>query len=338
METSNSSNVAISLVNNSPLHQALVLLFFTPLVVVIIIGNAMVIVSVWRESMLKTPRYFILCSLALSDFCMGLIATPLELYCRIVQNEITCSRAKSAYFSIWSYMFIVVSILHLILVTFDRHLAITRPLHYVTMVTTSRVVVVIAISWTIGIGYGVASLINAYNDDDESKLQTCTGMRYTDSSTRQFFIATGVFSLLLSVTLLILNLRILGIAKRQYQRISCIHIAVQPRDKPPPAKIEKSNQLKASWTIMLIVGTFFICWLPTGLWYISRTLIDIPPVSHIFLIGITFFLTNLSSALNPLIYCFKDPSFKRAFCKIIPKLEKYVFPNSNEFNSFDHDK
>lgn len=337
MEASNSSDVNAYLLRNSPLHQALVLVFFAPLVVTIIIGNALVILSVWRESILKSPRYFLLCSLALSDFCNGIIATPLELFSRTVQNEITCSRAKSAYFSIWPYMFIVVSILHLILVTVDRHLAITRPLRYVTMVTTSRVLVVIFIVWMFGIGYGVASLINAFTDDDDSTTQLCTGVRYTDSSTRQFFIATGVTLLLLSLTLLILNLRILGIARRQCQRISSMHVAVQPRDNPRPVKTEKNSQFKASCTIVLVVGTFFVCWLPTSMWYICRTLIDIPHVCQIAFIGITFFFTNLSSALNPFIYCYKDRSFKRAFCKIIPKLEKYLFPK-NEFHSISNNE
>ena len=312
--------------NNSALHQTIVTVFFTPLIVIIIVGNTLVIVSVWRESALKSPRYFILSSLALCDLCNGLIATPLELYSRLVQNDTTCSLANSGYFSIWPYMFTVTSGTHLLLVTVDRHLAITRPLHYITMVTTFRMLVAIGLVWMFGIAYGVVYLINASKTSDSIK-QLCSGIRYTGSSKKTFHVASGALLLLAGLNLFIVNLRILGIARRQARRIFHIPAVAQPRDNPrPPARIEKSTHLKATWTILLIVGTSFVCWLPTSAWLISRSFIDIPHIGQIVFMEIAFFFTNLGSALNPFIYCFKDQLFRRSFYKIIPKLKNYTYP------------
>ena len=126
--------------------------------------------------------------------------------------------------------FTVVSILNLILVTADRHLSIIRPLQYVTMITTFRVFVITGIKRMIGIVFGVASMVDtAYDDSDSSITQLCSGIRYTDPANRIFFLATGVAPLLLGVTMVTLNLRILGIARRQSQRIT-IQNAVRHRD------------------------------------------------------------------------------------------------------------
>lgn len=89
--------------DNPPLHQALVLILFIPVIFIIVFGNTMVIAAAYKEPRLRTQSYIIFTSLAVSDLCIGLIATPLELYSRVVQDEITCSVAKSGYFTACVY-------------------------------------------------------------------------------------------------------------------------------------------------------------------------------------------------------------------------------------------
>ena len=39
-------------------------------------GNALVLAAIWRTASLRTPSYIILCGLAFTDFCTGLVTQP----------------------------------------------------------------------------------------------------------------------------------------------------------------------------------------------------------------------------------------------------------------------
>ena len=323
MNISNSSGDGPYAINNSPLHQALYMIFFTPVIIVAVLGNALVVSAVWRETSLKTPRYNILTSLAVTDLLAGAVGTPLEVFSRIVQNEITCSTATANYFSVWYYIFGGLSIAHLILVTVDRHLAITRPLRYVAIVTLPRVACSIVVLWILGAIYGIISVVSVQGVDDPIT-QICSGKHYNESSSRRFFMATGATIISIGAVIMIINVRILRLAIHQARNVPgrSRHPSASSSNERLPAKEEHSHHLKACWTIFIVVGMFFLCWLPVALWYLIRTYIIIGQVAQLLISAIAFFFASLSSAVNPFIYCFKDSLFKRAFCKIVPPFEK----------------
>ena len=322
MNVSNSSGDSPYAINNSPLHQALYMIFFTPVIIVAVLGNALVVSAVWRETSLKTPRYYILTSLAVTDLLAGVFGTPLEVFSRIVQNEITCSNATGNYFSVWYYVFGGLSIAHLVMVTVDRHLAITRPLRYLAILTPPKVRLGILVLWTGGIVYGIASILSVQKDD-ESMTQICSGEPFTSSSSRRFFMGTGATIISIGVVLTIINARILRLAIRLSKNVPGL-CSNSSSDGCRLATEKRSLHLKACWTIFTVVGVFFLCWLPVAVWFLIRTYISIGQIAQLLFSGITFFFASLSSAVNPFIYCFKDRLFKRSFCKIIPALEKCI--------------
>nr|XP_054754263.1 adenosine receptor A2a-like [Lytechinus pictus] len=318
MSTTRSPEVNEYAFNNPPLHQALVMIFFTPLILIIIFGNALVIVATYKEPRLRTQRYIILASLALSDLCIGLIATPLELYSRVVQDDITCSVAKSGYFTAWLYVLVYVSIVHIVLITVDRLIALKRPLRYVALVTTKRVCIVIAVVWTGGISYGIVSVIESGYSKDDTLTQFCTGVRYTSLSARSFLLGSASAILFLGIILISLNIWIHRIAVNHSRRIHQNLLA------PPHPRIAWQGiglqQLKATKTTLLVVGMFCMGWFPTSIWFYLRVYASISHVGQIILFELCFFIANFSSAVNPFIYCFKDSLYRRTFCKIFPPL------------------
>lgn len=323
MNLSNSSAESTYAINNSPLHQALYVCFFTPVVIVAVLGNSLVVLAVWRDASLRTPRYNILTSLAVTDLLSAAFGITLEVFSRIIQNPITCSTATANYFSVWSYLFAGLSTVHLILVTVDRHLAVTRPLRYLAIVTPRRVAVSILVLWIIGVTYGIISVVMVQGEMD-SLTQVCSGELYSESSSRIFFMVTGVTIISLGVVLTIMNARILRVAISSSRNVPgrSRHPSSSSNDGLSASKEVQTQNLKACWTILTVVGMFFLCWLPLALWYLIRTYINISQIAQLLINGITLFCVSLSSAVNPFIYCFKDHLFQHAFCKIIPALEK----------------
>lgn len=324
---------------NSPLHQGIMLILFIPLICLIVFGNTLVIVAACRESRLRTPGYIILTSLAITDLLTGLIATPSTLFSRVIKSDVTCNRATSGYLTVWNYVFCSVSIVHLCLITADRYIAITRPLRYITMVTTTRVLFIIAIAWAAGVTYGILSVIESVAREDNMLTQLCTGVGYTDYSTRSFLVATGLSIIFYAAFLIVLNIRILNIAMGHMRRIRHDVIAHGHRTGRRPAAAKANvniRQVKGTKTVFLVVGAFCISWFPTAIWMLTRTFINISHVSQIIFFEITFFTSNANSAMNPVIYCFKDRLFRQTFFKIFPPLEKLLAANKPHVN-FDKD-
>ena len=141
MEFSNTSSSPQEIHSNlieTPLHRSLMIVAFTPLAIVIVIGNALVMLAIRREPMLREPSYLLLACLALADLLTGLVAIPVEVFKRLVRTHGTCTVETEVYFTMWSYIFTWVSYVVIVLVNVDRYVAITRPLRYVSMVTSSN--------------------------------------------------------------------------------------------------------------------------------------------------------------------------------------------------------
>ena len=112
----------------------------------IIASNSVVIALIcWKET-LRTLSNILLVSLAVSDLLSGLVGIPLLFACAIARpiSLITC---------ISSVLFVrftaVSTMLHFVLVAFDRYAMITRPMHYHTIVTRTRVGCALTAVWFI---------------------------------------------------------------------------------------------------------------------------------------------------------------------------------------------
>ena len=106
-----------------------------PLMLISILGNALVLAAIMRTpSIRSTPHMIMLCSLAVSDFLVGLIAQPI-----FVAHQLTGDHYVSQVSVMMGFFLCIVSLMTITAITVDRFLALHYHMRYATLVTESRV-------------------------------------------------------------------------------------------------------------------------------------------------------------------------------------------------------
>ena len=110
--------------------------------ILITFGNGIIIYFIVTRRRLRKKTNFLVCSLAVSDLLVGMILTPSSLVCM----HFECSYRLSKHFY---DAFVSVSVCNLCCITFDRYLAVTRPLKYHTGIIQLPIKTMITISWIV---------------------------------------------------------------------------------------------------------------------------------------------------------------------------------------------
>lgn len=131
---------------NSPITVTIAVLLvflFSPM---ILIGNSLVLVAMYRFKRLRTPSNYLMTSLATSDLGIGMFM-PVGMYL-----ELGGARDfSSAYVCLLSYGVAItlccVSVLVMVAIAVDRFTSLARPLRYANLITHSAIERYIAVFW-----------------------------------------------------------------------------------------------------------------------------------------------------------------------------------------------
>ena len=137
---------------------SLVLFLFLLLVyVTTLLGNLLIMVTVTRDSCLHTPMYFLLRNLSVADICFSSITAPKVLADLLVQRK---AISFNGCFTQMFFFHLIggVDVFSLSLMAFDRYVAITKPLHYVTVMSRGRCIGLIVASWAGGFVHSIVQI------------------------------------------------------------------------------------------------------------------------------------------------------------------------------------
>ncbi|XP_032138260.1 olfactory receptor 4D10 [Sapajus apella] len=137
---------------------SLVLFLFLLLVYVMtLLGNLLIMVTVTSESRLHTPMYFLLRNLSIADICFSSITAP-KLLVDLLSETKTIS-----FNGCFTQMFLFhliggVDVFSLSVMALDRYVAISKPLHYVTIMSRDRCIGLTVAAWVGGFVHSIVQI------------------------------------------------------------------------------------------------------------------------------------------------------------------------------------
>ncbi|XP_039674278.1 trace amine-associated receptor 13c-like [Perca fluviatilis] len=281
--------------------------------------NLLVIISISHFRQLQTPTNLLLLSLAVSDFFVGFL-----MFFQIILID-GCWFLGDLMCTLYQYLAYIITSASagtMVLISVDRYVAICYPLHYSTKVTYKRVQVCVCLCWICSVIF--QSLV--LNDilKQPGSFNSCIGecIFFTNYIAG---IADVIFSFIVPITVIVvLYMRVFVVAVSQARAVRS-HIAAVTRQRSVKVTAKKS-EIKAARSIGVVVVVFLICLCPFYCVAITGQDNLLNASSAAFVICLYYF----NSCLNPLIYAFLYPWFRKSIHFIITL--KILQPDSCETN------
>ncbi|KAM3874470.1 trace amine-associated receptor 13c-like [Diretmus argenteus] len=269
--------------------------------------NMLVIISISHFRQLHTPTNILLLSLAVSDFLVGFLLMPGEILflgdCWILGN-IMCAFCIYVNFIITSS-----SVGNMVLISVDRYVAICDPLRYPTSITPRRVQICVILCWVCSVSYSGLILNDFLKQPD--RYNSCDGecvivINYTTGS------VDVVVNFIGPVTVIIvLYSRVFVVAVSQARAMRS-HI-VSVRNRRSVTVTAKKSEMKAARTLGFVIVVFLVCYCPY--YFPSLAGQDISSEASYSIFALLLLYSN--SLLNPVIYAFFYPWFRKAIKLIV---------------------
>ena len=251
------------------------------------LGNAMILIALYKVSSIYPPTKLFFRCLAVTDLCVGLLAQP--FYATFLLSRIR--EVSKNVVNVLSFILCGVSLLTSAAISVDRPLALLLGLRY-RHVTLNRARVVTICFWLIGASLG---LIRWWRADIT------------------FMLASMVLTLSLLTSIFCYTRIHLKLQHRQGQ-VQNHFLQGQGNGEGIPLNITRFKKTVSSvlWVQLALVAYYF----PFGIWVVLK-LNGIG--SDVYLL-VTNSLIFLNSSLNPILYCWKIREVKQAVKDTIRQL------------------
>ncbi|XP_017562392.1 trace amine-associated receptor 13c-like [Pygocentrus nattereri] len=275
-------------------------LFISVMSVLTVCGNIVVIASIAIFKQLHTPTNFIICSLAVSDFLVGVFVMPMQ---GLMILDMCLQRMKSLcpVFHFISSIVGSVSLCNIVFAATDHYFALWNPFLYMAKVTSKTLRICISCGWISSVLYNVVLYIG--NSKGERKLVCLLQCAVPANNT--WGLIDIVFSFTLPCAAIIsLYLLILRVALRHAKAISF----TMQKTVSEKRKLFRNSQLKASKTLGIVVLVYVVCWIPGYMTLINLENLPDPTLR----ITIMLCLFYGHSCMNPFVYAISYPWFKKS--------------------------
>ncbi|XP_052037255.1 olfactory receptor 4C11-like [Apodemus sylvaticus] len=126
---------------------------FLILYLMTLIGNFLIMVTIKMSQTLGSPMYFFLFYLSFADTCFSTTTAPRLILDALIQKKlITYNECMTQVFAV--HFFGCMDVLVLILMAYDRYVAICKPLQYITIMNQHICGILVILTW---IGSGIHS-------------------------------------------------------------------------------------------------------------------------------------------------------------------------------------
>ena len=316
--------------------------FLILILIAAFLGNCLVVCAVWScRKLRKSTNYFIV-SLAVSDILIAVTIIPFRVHHNL--NQMVWNLGPTVC-QLWLFMDLLcssASTTNVALVSVDRFLALSYPFKYAQIVTRRRCIIAIGMVWCYAVFLSSLSFKNWSKDAILIHAPACA------KRDKIYYLFSTILGILLPLVVLVVSYSLVfRLAFRQALMIK-VHSAVphhldtQDNNGSEQSKSERSiknrlllRELKATKTLMIVVGTFLLCWFPLFViilvqQHCPECISDGLSFTLQQIIGITFVYTlpMLNSAMNPVIYSIFNREFRSVLCLLCDKMTN-AFPREN---------
>ncbi|XP_060111161.1 olfactory receptor 9G19-like [Heteronotia binoei] len=267
-------------------------------------GNMLIIVLVISEPQLHTPMYFFLGNLSCLDSCT---------VCTILPKMLTCFLTGDGNISLWGcftqfYSFASLTATQcylLAMMSYDRYLAICKPLHYVSIMSTKLCICLAAASWINGFtGMSVFVILISQlifcgpKDIDHFFCEITQIVKLSCSETKTIELVLTVFSSIFTLPPFIVTVASYIFIIKNITRIQ--------------STTGKKKAFSTCSSHLIVVSIFYGTLM---LVYVVPKTEKLRALNKIFAV----FYTVLTPLLNPMIYSLRNQDMKEALKKFLKK-------------------
>uniref|UniRef100_A0A8R1TST6 G_PROTEIN_RECEP_F1_2 domain-containing protein n=1 Tax=Onchocerca volvulus TaxID=6282 RepID=A0A8R1TST6_ONCVO len=298
-----------------------------------LVGNSLVIMAVLFVRKLKIqPANYLFVSLAVADFCVGLLVMPIALIDlltdRWILGGVVCRFWTSADLTLCT-----ASIVNLCMISVDRYCAVSQPLRYAAQRTRQRIFCYVIIVWILSLVVSISPLVIWPAKNIEGKCQVNQNPVYQIYATLIAFYGPTCIMIILYAKMWLavkrlaerdrmlaigtdksingtnLTIKLHGSANLSdpLNRNHCPSAILQKMSVVHANKFQEKSEGKARKTLGMMMSIFVICWLPFFLLALLKPQGLLPPrwLDHLAL-----WLGYSNSLMNPLIYCKHNREFR----------------------------
>ncbi|KAK6178751.1 hypothetical protein SNE40_011264 [Patella caerulea] len=298
----------------------ILLTLYIPTFIVALVGNILIILTVFADKTVRKTKNIYLINLAVSDLCITLFCMPITVgtivYRMWVYGEFLCK-----FTAFLPGVAVASSIFTLTAMSIDRYISIQHPTrnHWVT--TPAQAVGIIFGTWLVSsILMGPIMYIRQI---DTLSIPSMAPMKFCIENWPQDY-DRQAFSIFLLFVIYVIPSFTLAVCYGHVGRALCTKELV--RDTSNSSTERLFSRKKAAKMLILLVIIFMICWLPYN---ILSLCIDLTQKGgSLSMLPFSLWLGHAHSAINPVMYW----SLNRRFRDRVRGLMKYI-RNSNAFMS-----
>ena len=303
-----------------------------------VVGNALILLAIYRNHRLRSITSVFIASLAVADLGVALIGMPFTLV-----SSITYTWIFGEFFckinGLTNSIFCISSMLNLAAVSIDRYIAIIKPLNYPLIMTPRKAFLMLLHVWVQALLCAILPLLGWSQYTYITNESICTADWGADIPYTMFIFGSCFF-----VPLAIMGYcyyHILRAARRHSEKAkptigkigaaeaplrAALSLAVHADgtltlDNSPEGQKEKEakekfkRDAKAAKTLLIVMGTFILCWLPHFMGMTCLLFDSCEWPDEFF--ATTTWLAMFNSGCNPIIYGVLNKRFRQTYKDIL---------------------